>query len=208
MTRNEFAPIMAYLQAGIGREFTAATMEVWFDVLGHLDPSDFRYAVKRYLAEQTSGFPTPAHLLRFASDRFHGETLDHGQAFAAVMKAVREFGSYQVAEGMASLAPEIQAAVRASGGFPWFCEMDAESRSTMAAQFRMAYQHAAERHERDRRLPEELRPAIAHERRNAEHVDALPEPLGNVLPFVAYRPAAVKENSSLRPPPPRSAETG
>ena len=157
MTRPEFAEAMAYLQAGIGREFSAVQLEVWFDTLGQLQRDDVGYAVRRYLAEAKSAFPMPAQLLEFAAERRYGETLDHGAAFANVMKAVREFGSYQPDKGMVALDAATQAAVRACGGFLWFCEMEANNRSTMAAQFRMAYQQTQEKHERDRRLPKELR---------------------------------------------------
>lgn len=182
MTRHQFAQLLAFLQAGIGREFSDIQQEVWYSTLQHLDAADFGYAVQRYVAEGKSAFPMPAQLLEYAAHRQHGETLDHGAAFANVMKAVRECGSYQPDKGMVSLDTATQAAVRACGGFLWFCEMEANNRSTMAAQFRMAYQQAQEKHERDRRLPEHLRPAIAHER-GLNQTDATDEPLAlaNVL---------------------------
>ena len=204
MTRPEFVEWMLRLQGGIGREFSHPQMEVWFSVVGHLDAGDFSYAVQRYLAESKSAFPMPAQLLEYAAQRQHGESLDHGAAFANVMKAVRECGSYQPGKGMDSLDPLTQAAVRACGGFLWFCEMEADNRATMAAQFRMAYQQAQEKHERDRRLSEHLRPAIAHERRLTQD-DATDEPLalGNVLAMLceptSTLPLASNANGSRSP---------
>ena len=199
MTRQQFAQSLAYLQAGIGREFSDIQQEVWYATLQHLDAADFGYAVQRYVAEGKSAFPMPAQLLEYAAQRQHGETLDHGAAFANVMKAVRECGSYQPDKGMATLDAATQAAVRACGGFLWFCEMEADTRSTMAAQFRMAYQQAQEKHERDRRLPEHLRPAIAHERR-LDQTDTADEPLalGNVLSMLpgAGSPSPLASNAN------------
>lgn len=204
MTRPEFAEAVAFLQSGIGREFSANQLEVWYATLQHLDAADFAYAVQRYVAEGKSAFPMPSQLLEYAAQRQHGESLDHGAAFANVMKAVRECGSYQPGKGMASLDTMTQAAVRACGGFLWFCEMEADNRATMAAQFRMAYQQFQEKHERDRRLPEHLRPAIAHERRLTQH-DSTDEPLalGNVLSMLdaptTTLPLASNANGSRSP---------
>ena len=205
MTRTEFGEWTLWLQGGIGREFAQAQMEVWFDTLQHLDATDFAYAVRRYLAESKSAWPMAAQLLEYAAQRQHGESLDHGAAFANVMKAVRECGSYQPGAGMASLDAMTQAAVRACGGFLWFCEMEADNRATMAAQFRMVYQQTQEKHERDRRLPEHLQPAIAHKRRLLNQHDATDEPLalGNVLSMLceptSALPLASNANGSRYP---------
>ena len=51
MTRPEFGEAVAFLQSGIGREFSANQLEVWYATLHHLDAADFAYAVQRYVAE-------------------------------------------------------------------------------------------------------------------------------------------------------------
>jgi hypothetical protein len=50
-SRAEFAEIMAYLGAAVGKEPTAEQCEVYFDLLGHLDADVLRQAVRRAVHE-------------------------------------------------------------------------------------------------------------------------------------------------------------
>lgn len=175
MTREEFTRGMIILEGGIGRELLESTWEVWFDVLKGLDSDEFIYAVRRYVAEATSAFPMPSTILNYIDELRHGEVRDHAEAFAAVMDAVRQYGSYRPAEGLASLDELTRLAVRGCGGFQWFCQMEEDQRLTASAQFRQAYQNAVHRHLRDRRLPEALRPAIAHRQFLLTHHSTAPE---------------------------------
>lgn len=61
------------------------------------------------MAEGKPAFPMPAQLLEYTTQREYSETLDHGAAFANVMKAVRKCGSYQPGKGMDSLDAMSQA---------------------------------------------------------------------------------------------------
>lgn len=161
MTREEFGKWILILQAGIGREFNNATIEVWFRILEDLDVVDFAYSVDRYLSECTSAFPTPAQLRVFADVRRNGEVLDPAEAFIAVKRAIREFGSYRAIEAMKTLDSMTKAALEVCGGFVTICQAGTDQQFTIAAQFRRAYEAISRRHVNNRRLPEALRPENA-----------------------------------------------
>ena len=75
MTRKEFATLMAYLSAAIGKAVTKETMEVYFDLLGDLDKDVLGMAVKRVaLQHKWATFPSVAEIREAAVDASRGET--------------------------------------------------------------------------------------------------------------------------------------
>lgn len=69
MTREQFAPIMAYLSAGMGgKPMPRETAEVYFDLLGDLQPADLQRAAREALREHKyATFPTVALLRELAT---------------------------------------------------------------------------------------------------------------------------------------------
>lgn len=162
MTREEFATGMVVLQAGIGREFSHATMEIWYRILGDLDAIDFGYAVDRYLAECTSGFPMPAHFRIFVDELNHGEPQDYSNAWAAVLKAnSTNWNTEDWRNSIASFDDLTRSAVERIGGWNMLKNVRTDQLPTVLAQFRAAYQSEQKRVLRDRRLPAALRPNAA-----------------------------------------------
>jgi hypothetical protein len=69
MTRAEFAAGMAYLGAGIGKPVPAMQMEVYWDLLGHLDYEIFQLAARKALLGITENFlPAAGAIYRHACD--------------------------------------------------------------------------------------------------------------------------------------------
>lgn len=69
MTREEFGTIIAYLSAGVGKEFTRHQAEVYFDLLGDLPLPALQLAAKRALLESKyPTLPTVGTLRELATD--------------------------------------------------------------------------------------------------------------------------------------------
>ena len=63
MTKAEFSKIIAYLALAIGKPLSAESTEVYYDLLGDLDPIVFLNAAKRVVLEHPwSTFPSVAEL--------------------------------------------------------------------------------------------------------------------------------------------------
>jgi hypothetical protein len=158
MTRVEFVTALAVLQAGIGREFTKQQNEAFWECLKDLPAESLKYAVKRYLCEVCSGFPSIADLRKFAAEHQNGLQDLAGEAWESATKAVRRFGSYRKVDGMDSLDNRTRMAIEHCGGWNWLCDVSADNRSILSAQFRRAYDAMSERENVQERLPVELRP--------------------------------------------------
>ena len=159
MTSDEFAVGMGYLTAGIGREFSQEQCAVWFDCLRDLTAAQFQHAVRRWLSESDSGFPSIAAIRQYAVEATNGQRLTAPEAWSRVLAAVRKFGHYQAAEADKVFDDVTRRALRGIGGFLTVC--DSEEISILSGQFRRAYESLSERAEQHARLPEALRPRIS-----------------------------------------------
>lgn len=169
MTREEFAAATAVLEAGVNHSLTSQAAEVWYSILGDLPAESLQVAVRRYLAEaEYPGMPPVGKIRRLAVEDIHGLPLTAGEAWDAVLTAVRRHGFYDAKRGVDSLDPLTRRAMRAVGGFVAVC--DCTEISILAGQFRRAYESLENRQQGMLRLPEDVRPRISQ-----SHTKALPE---------------------------------
>jgi len=159
MDRPEFARLMAGLASTTHKTYDAPEIEFWFAALSDVPDEALRQAFFR-CAATGDDWPSVAKLRALADEQSHGQHLTAGEAFARLRAAVRRYGSYQPEEGMASLDEVTRRALSACGGWPWACEVSAQNRQVLAAQFSRAYESIITREQEHRRTPEHLRPAI------------------------------------------------
>jgi hypothetical protein len=162
-TRDEFATCMALLSGGIGRPMSEEQASTWFLILGDVPAEPLQAAVLRWLRETESGFfPPAATILRMVVEHSDGRLLSADEAFTQFLAAKRRFDPFrQAVQFMGALNPLVRQTVLACGGPRWAADLLTEDRQIYAGQFRKAYETIAAREDRQRRLPESLRPRIA-----------------------------------------------
>jgi hypothetical protein len=156
MNECEFESIMDVLTAGIGRPFTEQQLEVWFGCLRDLTVPVLQTAVKRWLCERASGFPSIAELRRMAAEVEYGSLPTSGEAWERVLDAVRLFGYVRTIEARGMLGELIWRSLGGDGGWDSLCA--SEEISIQAGQFRRSYEALADRVVTRLALPEDVRP--------------------------------------------------
>jgi hypothetical protein len=173
MTRDEFAPVVAYLSAAVGKVMPTDQAEVYFDLLQDLPAPLVARAVKRAVAE--SRYPTvpPVGTIRaVAAELAGGSAPTWPEAWAAVCLAARRYGLHRREQALDSLSPAVARAALAIG-WQALCDAGPGDLDTLRAQFRDAYNALGARDEREQRLPGPLRAA-----RLTEGIGMLPAPEG------------------------------
>jgi hypothetical protein len=161
VTKQKLAEMLAAVAEMTHKTISEAATETWFKVIAMADPDDeaLEAAFIRYMMTGDD-WPSPAKILALVDEHRGGLVLTAGEAFAIVAQAVRRFGSYQPAEGMAVLDGLTRAALKSCGGWGWACNLGANNRDQFAGRFERAYNQLAQRESVLRRTPEQVRPAI------------------------------------------------
>lgn len=142
MTAAEFTKCIAVLSAGVGREMTQATAEVWYQVLGDLTAEQLQQAIVTALRSyKFAGFP-PVGQIREWAGAGAGSTEDAAAiAWSKVLRAMRLIGGYQSVEWDDPAIPFAIDSV--AGGWNSLCEMQSsELHSFGRAKFIAAYKSA------------------------------------------------------------------
>jgi hypothetical protein len=127
MTRNEFATLMSYLEAGsgTGRKATTVQCEVFYDLLGNLPFDTVKQAARQSLAESMfPQIPPIGLILKFCGVR-PVETASRSLiAYGHAARAVHSVGGY----GSIDFSdPLVNAVVRFLGGWNAFTEWPCDS---------------------------------------------------------------------------------
>lgn len=170
MTPERFAELMGGLLCATNHKMDAKGIEVWRRILADIDDASLSRAFHRAACE-CKGWPTPALIREYAAAVECGEVATLQDVWPSVLKAVRHFGIYGKAEAKKAIPADVWKCLGGNVGWEWLCEMEPDQRAAYAAQFRDRYREHKAREERDRRLPESLRPRIDN-----TPVRGLPEP--------------------------------
>lgn len=170
ISRVEFAAIMAYMGAAVGKEPTEEQAEVYFDLLGDLSSTVLHAAVKRAVIAHK--FPTlpPVGLIRECASALAGDqSAPVGDAWRSVLRFVQKWGRW-LDEGLPTHAktkadfdadynqiPEL--ARRAAEAYGWESIDKTESKVAFA-HFRQIYESMATRRETESALPEPLKTPV------------------------------------------------
>lgn len=71
MTKKEITELLLAVQAVDNRDVTAVTVEVWYEILGHLDSADARRALAEF-RRRSPKWVTPADIVEGCRDPWAG----------------------------------------------------------------------------------------------------------------------------------------
>lgn len=158
LTKRQWAELVVYLSATIGRPMPGEQAKVYYDLLKDIPFATLQFAVKRAVQEMAQNFiPTVGKIREYAAEYAVGQLPLAAEAWTAVLKAIKRFGYVRRAEALQSLDPVAAAAADSIG---WDTLCDSENISILSGQFRMAYEAIAKRFADRMKLSVELRPAI------------------------------------------------
>jgi hypothetical protein len=150
---------MAYLTAGLDKEISTATLDVYYDILQDLPCDVVMAAVKQVLAEQEiSVMPTPGKIRQTALRLMQPEAPDWGVAWGMVAEAIRKYGYYRETEGLASLPEPVRTVARQIG---WRELCACEEPEVVRGQFRRMYEAMQVRQQQDVRMLPEVRQLVS-----------------------------------------------
>ena len=170
LDRNGFAGVMAYIAAGVGKDVSANTAEVYYDLLGDLPLPVLQVAAKRALLEgKYPVFPTIGQLREFASNAIgEGEAMHwaaawelarkHAAVLACELDILGREPTYIVQKRLLDTLPE--AVVRAGTAIGWREIAEPTNVVATRAHFRGAYEVTIDRYRRDAILPMQARTQI------------------------------------------------
>lgn len=177
MDKKQFAQIAAALGAAYGdRKYMQSNedIDLWFGMLKDLSYDGCRNAVQQLIA--TSKFhPTIAEIREKASMVTALPIADWGEAWGAVLYAIRRFGMYREMEALEGLDELTRKCVECIG-YQNLCL--SENTETDRANFRMIYQQMAKREQENRQIPEAVRRSQLELRREAIGIGEKFEPAG------------------------------
>lgn len=149
MTREEFACVMAYIVAGVGKPVSTEQAEVYYDLLGDLPLPALQLAARQALLESRyPTIPTVGTLRQLAVALMQPRALQPLEAWELVLRAVNRFGLSGRDRALATLPEPVRSAARALG-WPSLCDLTLEQLPTVRAQFRDAYNAMAARAEHE-----------------------------------------------------------
>lgn len=178
MTTRDFAPLMGGLLAATGTKMAPQDIETWRRLLTDIPDEALRRAMTRACCE-CKAFPTVALIRELAAEEQHGITGTNADVWPHVIKAVRHFGLYGKERAKEAIPPLVWRALGGDVGWEWLCDMEPRERTTAASQFRDRYRELKAAEDRDRRLPQSLRPRIDN-----DPVRGIPEPKAKSIEHV------------------------
>jgi hypothetical protein len=171
MNKSEFQKFFKYI-ASVTADTnpSAEKTQVYWDALNDLPFDVAMVAARKVIATLENPFlPMPA-VFRGMAAQITGPNIPPApDAWAEVLRAIRNFGSYKEPEALASLNPLTRKAVEAIG-YRDLCL--SENIDVIRGQFRMAYEALEKRETMDAKTPQSLKQITA----TMEERYALPEP--------------------------------
>jgi len=157
MTRKDVAKLLAFATAALPSvKLSGATVEAWWVLLGDLDADVAMAALRRVLAvQEIPALPAPGAIRKAAAELTHPRLPSPEEAWAMVLKAVRQHGHYDPPGGDWDFAYEpVRRAVRAIG---WDTICLSEEIGVERAHFMRIYAAMTETVAEDACLPPALR---------------------------------------------------
>ena len=161
MNKAEFKKFLRYISSvTTDTNPSPERAQVYWDILNDLDFQVAMIAAKKVIATLENPFlPMPA-VFRSMALNVTGKTVASApDAYAEVLRAIRNFGSYKQEEGLASLSPLTKKAAEAIG---WKDLCLSEEPDVIRGQFRMAYEALERRETIDQKTPQSIKDVIAN----------------------------------------------
>lgn len=160
MNKDEFKKFFRYISSvTTDTNPSPERTQVYWDALNDLHFDVAMLSAKKVIATLENPFlPMPA-VFRGVAAQITGQNIPAApDAYAEVLRAIRNFGSYRQEEGLASLSPLTRKAVEAIG---WKELCLCEEPDVIRGQFRMAYEALEKREAMDAKTPENLKRIIS-----------------------------------------------
>jgi len=161
MTKDEFKKFFKYITSvTTDNNPSAERTQVYWDLLNDIPFDVVMVAAKKVIATLENPFlPMPAVFRSMALNVTGQITPAAPEAYAEVLRAIRNFGSYRETEAIESLSPLVKKAVQAIG---WKDLCLSEEPDVIRGQFRMAYEALERRETMDAKTPQSLKDIIAN----------------------------------------------
>lgn len=143
-------------------------MELWFFQLQDIPYKVAETGLNKWVS-LNKWSPSIADIREMSASITQGDMPDWGEAWEEVSRAIRQFGSYQPAEALASLSPMARKATERIG-FRNLCI--SENPQTDRANFRMIYERLVERERKDSQMALSLKQLIADIQSNQKMVES------------------------------------
>lgn len=159
MNKKEFAIFASALRTYYPREKllpNEQAMELWFNQLQDL-PYDIATLTLNKWVATNKWSPSIADIREQAAGITHGTPRDWGEAWQEVLKAIRQYGSYQEKEALESMDETTRRVVNRLG-FRNICA--SEEIQVDRANFRMIYEQEIQREKQDAQIPPKLKELI------------------------------------------------
>ena len=118
-----------------GIKVTADSLRMWLDALCDLTEAELEFALRRFNRDSTD-FPTPAAVRRFAGPKGMSDEQRAAQAWDIVAATIRDHGAYRTVDFSDRI---VNAVIRAFGGWERLCETDREWIGAVRKRFLEAY---------------------------------------------------------------------
>ena len=153
MTKQEFAIFAAALKTYYSKEEKLLpnnqAMELWYSQLKDIPQEVAELALNKWVATNKWS-PSIAEIRETAAEIVNGEQADWGEGWEQVLKAIRMYGSYKVADALNSMDAITRKCVERIG-FLEICR--SENISVERASFRMLYEQLSERQKKSYQMP-------------------------------------------------------
>lgn len=160
MTQDEFRKFFKYITSvTTDTNPSPERTQVYWDLLNDLPFDVAMISARKVIATLENPFlPMPA-VFRGVAAQITGPNIPPApDAYAEVLKAIRDFGSYREKEGLDSLSPLVKKATMAIG---WKELCLCEEPEVIRGQFRMAYEALEKREITDMKTPQALKDVIS-----------------------------------------------
>ena len=144
MKKTETIKIMGMLAAAYpnAKVVTEAQVEVWHECLQDLDTQQTLTATRKHIME-SQYYPT-IHDIREQIAKINMRTLEPGEAWGQVQKAIKHYGYYRELEALASMDPRAAEAARAIG-WQQICHTPSDSLGVLRSQYFKIYDGLSKR---------------------------------------------------------------
>lgn len=161
MTQDEFRKFFKYISSvTTDTNPSPEKTQVYWDALNDLPFEVAMAAGRKVIATLENPFlPMPAVFRGMAVGITGPKILSAPDAYAEVIRAIRNFGSYKQKEALESMTPLVRKAVEAIG---WKELCLSEEPDVIRGQFRMAYEALEKREMIDAKTPQSLKEIISN----------------------------------------------
>lgn len=160
MTFNEFKVLVKGMKSVYTKDNflpDAESIKIWYSLLKDIPYEVLNVSIQKYM--MTNKFaPTIADLRELSTEAVQGKISDWGDGWEQVLRAVREYGSYNAGLALASM-DEITRKCVERLGFREICM--SENISVDRANFRMLYETLANRKREDNKVSLPIKTKIA-----------------------------------------------